>query len=109
MAPGRRSNRRSRRGECIATLLLAAQNVFKNGFLQEIELRAIAKETGFVDGQILEQESQFSASFPAGKQPIIGIEKSARAGFQTALQAIFQEVRAALVEKHAAFLIDKGL
>src|ERR1700682_426483 len=93
----------------IAALLLAAQNLLENGFLKEIELRAIAKETRFVDGQILKQESQCRASLPAGQQPVISIEGVEPADFQTALQAIFQEVRAALIEKHAAFLIDQRL
>src|SRR6266852_7273090 len=93
----------------IAALLLAAENILENGFLKEIELRAIAKETRFVDGEILEQESQFGASFPAGEQPVIRVEGVELAGFQAALQAIFEEVRAALIEKHAAFLIDQRL
>src|SRR6267378_4330366 len=93
----------------IAALLLAAQNLLENGFLKEIELRAIAKETRFVDGQILKQESQFGASFPAGQQAVISIEGVELADFQAALQAILQEVRAALIEKHAAFLIDQRL
>src|SRR4029077_7640335 len=93
----------------ITAFLFAAQDFLKNGFLQEIELRAIAKETGFVDGQILEQESKFSAPFPAGKQAVVGIERVKLAGFQAALEAILEEVRAALIEKHAAFLIDQRL
>src|SRR6266403_1508508 len=58
---------------------------------------------------MLEQESQFGSPFPAGEQAVIRIESVELAGLQTALQAIFQEVRAALVEKHAAFLIDERL
>src|SRR6266481_71367 len=79
----------------VAALLLAAENVLKNGFLEEIELRAISKKTGLVDSQIFEQESELSATFPAGEQAIIGVERLELAGFQTALQAIFQEMRAA--------------
>src|SRR5258708_28160462 len=58
---------------------------------------------------MLEEESQFGAPFPAGEHAVIRIERVELAGLQTALQTIFQEVRAALVEKHAAFLIDKRL
>src|SRR6266436_990633 len=93
----------------VAAFLLAAENVLKNGFLEEIELRAISKKTGLVDSQIFEQESELSATFPAGEQAIIGVERLELAGLQTALQAIFQEMRAALVEKHATFLIDQRL
>src|SRR5216684_6153711 len=93
----------------IAALPLAAQDFLKNGFLEEIELRAIAKETSFVDGEILKQESEFGASFPAGKQAVIGIERFELAGFQAALEAIFEEVRAAFIEEHAAFLVDQRL
>src|SRR5204863_5837626 len=35
----------------IAALLLTAQNILKNGFLKEIELRSITEETSFVDGR----------------------------------------------------------
>src|SRR5439155_6409973 len=93
----------------IAALLLAAQNILQNRFLQEIELRTIAKETRFVDGQILEKQRQFSASFPAGEQAVVRIEGVELTGFQTALQAVFEEVRAAFIKKHAAFLIDQRL
>ena len=72
-------------------------------------MRAIPKETGFVNGQIFEQESKFSASFPAGQQTVIGIERVELTNFEAALKAILEEMRAALIEKHAAFLIDKRL
>jgi len=77
----------------IAALLLAAENVFENGLLEQVELRTIAKETRFIDGQIFKKESEFGASFPAGKQPVVSIKRVELAGLQTALQAIFEEVR----------------
>src|SRR5207302_793359 len=93
----------------IAALLLAAQNILQNRFLKEIELRTIAKKTCFVDGQIFEKQRQFSASFPAGEQAVVRIEGVELTGFQTALQAVLEEVRAAFIKEHAAFLIDQRL
>src|SRR5229473_2733614 len=93
----------------IAALLLAAENVLEDRLLQQIELRTVAKETGFVDGEIFKQESKLRASFPAGQQTIISVERVHLASFKPALQAIFQKVRAALIEEHATFLIDERL
>src|SRR5207302_8624623 len=90
-------------------LLLAAQNSVENRFLQEIKLRTIAKETRFVNSAILKKQRQFRASFPAGEQAVVRIEGVELTGFQTALQAVFEEVRAAFIKKHAAFLIDQRL
>ena len=77
--------------------------------MKEIELRTIAKETRFVNSEILEKQRQFSASFSAGEQAVVRIEGVELTGFQTALQAVLEEVRAAFIKKHAAFLIDEGL
>ena len=85
------------------------EDFFQHGFLQEIELRAIAKETRFVDGEIFEQQSQFGSAFTAGEQTVVAVERIQLTGFQAALQAVLQKMRAALVEKHAAFLIDERL
>src|SRR6266568_340149 len=53
--------------------------------------------------------SGFGEGIAAGKQAVIGVEGVELAGLEAALKAILQEVRAALIEKHAAFLIDKSL
>ncbi len=93
----------------IAAFLFAAKQILKNGFLKKVELGTIAKETRFVDGEVFEQEGQLRASFPAGQQAVIGIEGVELAGLQAALETVFQEMGTALVEKHAAFLVDEGL
>src|SRR5437879_2944687 len=93
----------------IAALLFATENFFENGLLQQIELGAISKETGFVDGQVFEEKSELRAAFPAGQQTIVGVEGIELTGLEAALQPILQEMRAALIEKHAAFLIDESL
>ena len=77
--------------------------------MKEIELRAIAEETRLVDSEILQEKSEFSASFPAGQQAVIGIERIELTSFQATLESIFQKMRAALIEEHAALLIDEGL
>ena len=77
--------------------------------MQKIELRPIAEETGFVDRQIFEQGGEFVLPFAAGQQAIVVVEGIDLAGFETALQTILEKVRAALVEEHAAFLIDERL
>src|SRR5258708_496085 len=59
----------------IAAFLLAAEDFLEHRFLQQIELRAVAKETGFVDGEIFKQESELGAAFPAGQQTIISVER----------------------------------
>src|SRR5712664_325999 len=93
----------------IAALLFAAEDLFENGFLQQIELRAITKETRFVDGQVFEEKSELGAAFPAGQQTIVGVEGIELTGLEAALQPVLQEMRPALIEKHAAFLIDESL
>ena len=52
---------------------------------------------------------EFVLPFAAGQQTVVAVERIDLAGFEPALKAVFQEVRAALVEKHAAFLIDERL
>src|SRR5690348_3121360 len=50
----------------IAALLFVTKQIFENGLLEQFELRLVAKETGFVDGEVLEQERKLGPSFPAG-------------------------------------------
>ena len=69
----------------------------------------IAEEAGFVDGEIFEQQRELGAAFAAGEQTIVAVERIELASLEPALEAVFQEVRAALVEEHAAFLIDERL
>ena len=72
-------------------------------------MRTVTKETGFIDGEVFQKKGEFSAAFPTGEQAVIGIERVELASFQTALQTIFKEVRAAFIEEHSAFLIDQRL
>ncbi len=72
-------------------------------------MRFIAEETCLVDGEIFEKQRQFGAAFAAGEQAIVTVERIELAGLEPALKPVLQEMRAALVEKHAAFLIDERL
>ena len=78
-------------------------------FLEQIELRANAKEAGLVDGEIFEERGEFLLAFAAGEQPVVAVERIQLAGLQAALQTVAKEMRAALVEIHAALLIDQRL
>src|SRR5882757_9283862 len=93
----------------VAALLLAAEDLLEDRFLQQVELRLVAKETCLVDGKIFEQQRQFRAAFAAGKQTVISVKGIELANFQAALQAVFEKMSPALVEEHAAFLIHERL
>jgi hypothetical protein len=77
--------------------------------VKEIELRLIAEEAGFVDGQVLEQGAKFSLAFMTGQQAVIAVKSVETTGFQPPVQAVVEEVSAALVKIHAALLINQGL
>src|SRR5262249_32320805 len=85
----------------IAAFLFFLQKLFEDGFLQEVELRTIAEKTRFVNGEIFEQKCELGFSFPAGEKAIVAIERIELAGFQTALETVFQEMGAAFIEEHA--------
>src|ERR1700730_2792777 len=93
----------------VAALLFAAEDFFENRLLEEIELRTVAKEACLVYRQILEKQSQLRASLSAGEQPVVGVERIELANLKATLQAVFEEMRAAFIEKHAAFLINESL
>ena len=44
-----------------------------------------------------------------GEQAIVAVKGIELAGFEPALQAILEKVRAALIEEHAAFLVNERL
>ena len=48
-------------------------------------------------------------AFAAGQQAVVAVKRVDLAGLQAPLQAVAQEMRAALVEIHAALLIDQRL
>src|SRR5262249_46625792 len=93
----------------ITALLLFLQNFFEDTLLKQLELRPVAKEARFVDGQIFEQQSQLVFAFAAGQQAVVVVEGIQLAGFEAPQQAVLQEVRTPLVKEHAAFLIDERL
>jgi hypothetical protein len=77
--------------------------------LEKIQLRLVAEKAGFVDRQILHQLGQFRFALLADQQPVVGVEGIGAALLQPAQQPVLQEVGAALVEVHAALLIDQRL
>src|SRR5271165_2513802 len=67
------------------------------------------EKAGFVDGEIFDQLGQFRFAFLADQQPVVGVEGIDVTLAQPAQQPVLQEVSAALVEVHAALLINQGL
>ena len=55
------------------------------------------------------RRGQFFLAFAAGQQAVVAVKRVELAGFEAALQAVAEEMRAALVEIHAALLIDERL
>ena len=88
---------------------LLAEQVFKNEFLEQVELSFVAEEAGFVDGKVLEQPGELVLALLADEQAIVAVEGVQAALAQAAEQAVLQEVGAAFVEMHAALLVDEGL
>ena len=64
------------------------EHFFQDGLLEQFELRLVAKETGFVDGENFQQCRKFCAAFTAGEQTIVAVERIEPASFQTALQTV---------------------
>jgi hypothetical protein len=89
--------------------LLAANQFVEDVFVEEVKLCLVAKEAGLVDRQIFQQAGQFVLAFFADQQAVIAVERIQVAFFKTPLQAVLQEMRAPVVEVHAAFLVDEGL
>jgi hypothetical protein len=77
--------------------------------LKQIQLRLVAEKAGFIDGQVLDQLRQFFFARRADQQAIVAVERIGLALLQAPQQTILQEVRAPLVEVHAAFLINQSL
>src|SRR5579859_5676161 len=86
-----------------------AQNFLEHGFLKQIELRTVAKETGFVDREVFKEQCKLGAAFTAGEQAVVRVKRIELASLQAALQAVFQKMGAAFIEKHAAFLVNERL
>ena len=72
-------------------------------------MRAVAKETGFVDGEILQQRGKFSLSVATGEQAIVAVEAIETARSKPALQTVLKKMDAALVKMHSAFLVHQRL
>ena len=77
--------------------------------MEQLKLRLVAEEAGFIHGQVLKQRSQFRFSFMAGEQPVIAVERVQPALLQPAMKTVLKEMGAALIKIHAAFLVDQGL
>jgi hypothetical protein len=93
----------------IAPLLLALQNFFQDDFLEEFELRLDAEEARFIHRQVFEQRNELLFAFPARQQPVVAVEGVHLARLQAALQTVAQEMSAALIEVHAALLVNERL
>ena len=93
----------------ITALLFAMQDRFERCLVEQVELRFVAEEAGLIDGEVFEQSTEFFLAFMARKQAIVVIERIESGGLQAAYEAVTQEMGAALIEVHAAFLIDKRL
>src|SRR5258708_37331782 len=93
----------------VAIRLFPVQDLLEDRFLEEFKLGFGPKETCFVDDQIVQQRGQFGFALPAGQESIVAIEGIRLADFQPPLHAVAQKVDAALIKKHATFLIDQSL
>jgi hypothetical protein len=89
--------------------MFPVQDLLEYRFLEKFKLRFSSKKTGFVDSQIFQQRGKFCLALPAGQQAIVTVERIRLADFQPPLHAIAQEMNAALIKKHAAFLVDQSL
>ncbi len=77
--------------------------------MKQIQLGLVAEEAGLVDGQILEQRGYLAFAVVADQQPVVAVEGVDMALAHAALHAVMQKMRAAIVEMHAALLVDEGL
>ena len=55
----------------VSAFLFAADQFFQNVFVEQIQLRLVAEETGFVDGQIFQQRAQFRLALLADQQAVV--------------------------------------
>ena len=85
------------------------EKFLEDGFLEKIELRLVAEETGLIDREIFQQLCQFVLALLADEQAVIGVERVGAAFLQAAQEPVLEEVGAALVEVHAALLVDECL
>src|SRR5581483_11044814 len=93
----------------VALVLLLQDDFLENVLVEQLQLRLIAEEAGFVDGQVFQQIDQLLPAFLADQQPVVAVEGIHPALAQAPLQTVLQEMRAPGVEIHPAFLIDEGL
>ena len=69
----------------------------------------MAEETGFVDGEVFEQTTEFLLALVADQEAVVGVERVGAALAEPAQQPVLEEVGATLVEVHAALLVDERL
>ena len=77
--------------------------------MKQIKLGLVAEETGFIDCQVFQQARQLFLALVADEQAIVAVERIDLPLFEPSLQAVFEEVRAALIEVHAALLVHQRL
>ena len=88
---------------------LRLQQFFQNMLLKQIQLGLVAEEAGLIDSEVFEQLRKFLLPLLADQQTVVAVE-GIDAGIPSGgAQAVLQEVRAAFVEVHAAFLVHEGL
>src|SRR4029078_5018829 len=108
LLPGRTTGAPHLQGKLLVFVFLA-QQIFKNVFMEEVELGLVAEETGFIDRKVFQQPRQLFFSLVANQQAVVTVEGIDLPLFEPALQSVFEEVGAALVEKHAASLVHQVL
>src|SRR4029077_5995610 len=71
--------------------------------------RLVTEKAGLIDSQVFEQLREFLLAFVADEQPVISVERIGAALPQAPQQPVLEEMGAALVEVHAALLVNECL
>src|SRR5260370_36654126 len=77
--------------------------------LKQVQLRLVAEETGFIDGEVFDQTRQLLLPRLADEQAIVAVERIQLALLQPALQTVLKKRMAPIVEMHAARMVDQRL
>ena len=93
----------------IAALLFVDENSSRTSFWKSSSCGRLRKKLVSLTVRFSSSAVSSFLPFAAGQQPVVAVERIELAGLQAALQAIAQKMRAALVEIHAAFLINQRL
>ena len=93
----------------VGVLLLAPHHIVDHVVLKQVQLRLVAEEAGFIDGEVFDQAGQLLFPRLADEQAIVAVERIQLALLQPALQTVLKEGSAPVVEMHAALLVDERL